>query len=607
MKFKLVEEYKELTSDIILQTLKDIGSRCNAKSATRAFLLPDGSFISNKDTKTSHAAMSMFVEEQLEDEGYDVSKLSKDFLEDLGCVHVNKAEDNYILLPNIPLTKKQCWELEDWINVYFNDGNRKIGVVTINKGSRTYSFPEFDGEEIVDNIKKFYVKGILENINILTEDVESVRKNYPKISDEDFNKLIRLDPTFNENRNSVGTYGKWILNLFNKGKLDNIGHVKDLLTRFEENKKYLLNKDINKFKSLEEVDDYLNNDNNYKEKSHRQEVRDNQKARKNADVSGDFITSIDGFDIYIPSSYENSCKLGQGARWCTASTESDYYYNYYKDEFGGDYYILINQINPEEKYQFHFESMQFMDKDDYSIQLKSFFKKHPNIEQFFKPVVYQIFKIKENGTITVNAYDLLQEVKPERGSDYLSGEDIYNILFGDGSVLFDWFYDDGYSSQSITDLQYEFPECFNEENRKNLESLGVKFDGRFTEFLHSITDLEDNGDDIEDALLLSIDEGCDSGAAGECYNDCKEAITNAGGNINFENNTISFTSDNIYNDFLDNYDEMNLEDYYPEELVVTMIASGIQVAEPYYGWTGFDVDAFNDRLGTELYERFNLS
>ena len=51
----------------------------------------------------------------------------------------------------------------------------------------------------------------------LIEDIAAVQKNFPNIDDETFKHLIALDPTFNPNRDSVGTYGKWILTLYYKG------------------------------------------------------------------------------------------------------------------------------------------------------------------------------------------------------------------------------------------------------------------------------------------------------------------------------------------------------------------------------------------------------
>lgn len=108
---------------------------------------------------------------------------------------------------------------------------------------------------------------------LLLETIADVKRLYPNISDEDFDRLIRLDPTFQSNRDSVGKYGKWILNLFNKDKLDNEGHVFDLLSRFEEAKPQLKEKDVNRFKSITDLEDYLNDENNYNELSRRQQLR----------------------------------------------------------------------------------------------------------------------------------------------------------------------------------------------------------------------------------------------------------------------------------------------------------------------------------------------
>ena len=50
----------------------------------------------------------------------------------------------------------------------------------------------------------------------LFEDIAAVKKQYSYIPEEDFDKIIRLDPTFDENRDSVGKYGKWLLGLYKK-------------------------------------------------------------------------------------------------------------------------------------------------------------------------------------------------------------------------------------------------------------------------------------------------------------------------------------------------------------------------------------------------------
>ena len=60
-----------------------------------------------------------------------------------------------------------------------------------------------------------------------------------------------------------------------------------------------------------------------------------------------------------------SCELGSGTDWCTATGKTD---NFFQDYISkGDIYIIISKSNPKEKYQFHYETDSFMDRDDRGI------------------------------------------------------------------------------------------------------------------------------------------------------------------------------------------------------------------------------------------------
>ena len=50
----------------------------------------------------------------------------------------------------------------------------------------------------------------------LTEGINDVKKYYPNISEEDFNKVIDSDPTSNREKDKAGKYSKWLLNLYKK-------------------------------------------------------------------------------------------------------------------------------------------------------------------------------------------------------------------------------------------------------------------------------------------------------------------------------------------------------------------------------------------------------
>lgn len=121
---------------------------------------------------------------------------------------------------------------------------------------------------------------------ILLEDIAAVRQRYPNISDVDFTTILNLDPTYKDGSNSVGKYTKWLLNLFNKGKLELRLHIKDLLQQFEAKRNSLQNKDIGQFKSIEELEDVLAKT-EMPELSKRQQLRQTQKAVHNTDLTKD--------------------------------------------------------------------------------------------------------------------------------------------------------------------------------------------------------------------------------------------------------------------------------------------------------------------------------
>ena len=225
------------------------------------------------------------------------------------------------------------------------------------------------------------------NESILEEDIEGMKKYYPNIPDEKFQELIELDPTYKKGSSNAGTYGKWILGLANKnnGELDNIGHITDVIKRFDQNKNQLKNKDIMRFKSVEEVDNYLNNDDNYIELTDRQKLRQTQKNVRNTDVDKDATKVFENsmWEVWVPNTYEASCKLGQGTEWCTATTSTRDYFDSYTND--GKLYININKSTGD-KYQFHFESESFMDADDEEIDIEDFFLTNEDLAKFYSNI-----------------------------------------------------------------------------------------------------------------------------------------------------------------------------------------------------------------------------
>lgn len=262
---------------------------------------------------------------------------------------------------------------------------------------------------------------LLEDLAILEEDIEAMKPHYPNIPENRFQSIIELDPTYKIGSTNAGTYGKWLLSLANKngGRVNDEEYITDVLKRFEENKKFLKNKDIMGFKTIYDVDDYLSDENNYKEESARQKLRRVQNFVRKTDLIKDADKVFDGNDwvIYVPKTYEASCKLGRGTTWCTATTQSDRYYNMYSGD--GPLYININKHDPDEKYQFHFPTEQFMDKNDEEIDVMEFLQNNEELLDFYGDEPYIGMKLRE-----INANNNLASFLSDKTTDEKLGETV---------------------------------------------------------------------------------------------------------------------------------------------------------------------------------------
>ena len=244
-----------------------------------------------------------------------------------------------------------------------------------------------------------------ENTSYLAEDIAAVKKQFSYIPEDDFDKIIRLDPTFKEERNSVGKYGKWLLGLYKKDNPLNFppGNLRGIITEYDavkNNRAKKVEKDISKFKSIKDMFDATKQAEDV-ELSSRQKLR-----QKRADENYDIVYEDEDWTVYVPNTWEAEVNLGAGADWCTADSREDYgkkYYYKYLEEYGGKYYIIINKHYKSEKYKFHFESEQFMDSADDPVYLPEFFENNPQLEEFFVEQGYNL------DSLTVSFYDIIMD------------------------------------------------------------------------------------------------------------------------------------------------------------------------------------------------------
>ena len=428
---------------------------------------------------------------------------------------------------------------------------------------------------------------------LLVEDIISVRKMYPTLSDKEFNDLIRLDPTFKENTNSVGKYGKWILNLYTHNNLDNLGHVTDLLNRFEENKKYLINKDIGRYRSLEDVEDMLNDENSY-QISHRQEVRNNQKLSKNVNLNteAELIYDSDMWQVWIPKTYGASCRLGKGTTWCTASTESSHYFDHYSEQ--GKLYININKHNNNEKYQFHFESEQFMDIDDREIDIFEFlFETHKELGDFYNDIVCRWLELSEGTDLR----EYTQIVYDGSDIDYIISDTHNGEINGTTALQLICNIEDIYGQWDFSGIEFDeyLLDVINNDNREKITNIVGSFD------YNDIKEEYEVAGTIMNAAQIAYEDG----SINEAHKDAIKALCKSVEKIgrgHFIDESQEFVVTFIPYILLRDY--YSQSSHYFNNIIKDCVAQVIQqefrLFEPQYGWNEFDENSFNNYLSDNL-------
>jgi hypothetical protein len=86
--------------------------------------------------------------------------------------------------------------------------------------------------------------------------------------------------------------------------------------------------------------------------------------------------------VIIPEDQTAACYYGQGTKWCTAAQNNNMFSRYHQE---GEMYIIIPKkpAYPGEKYQFHFQTKQFMDEKDHRVNLSKLRARLPQLAKVF--------------------------------------------------------------------------------------------------------------------------------------------------------------------------------------------------------------------------------
>lgn len=226
-----------------------------------------------------------------------------------------------------------------------------------------------------------YINFLFESIYLLLENqkkIDFVKTQNPNISTahdtlaqyHDSSSIIDhfanlADPTESKD------YLQWIVGRYKKQDFRQEDHprIRTALNTFHRNKPALEKKDINQYKQLSDVEDAVQpfgggND-----------FVSNKKTKRNVkDEGADLLLNKNGVMVHHIKTEDAACHYGRDTRWCTAADENNMFEHYNKS---GPIYVI--HTPDKRKYQFHFQSNQFMDEKDQPIEPHELFEKHPEL------------------------------------------------------------------------------------------------------------------------------------------------------------------------------------------------------------------------------------
>jgi hypothetical protein len=162
-----------------------------------------------------------------------------------------------------------------------------------------------------------------------------------------------------------GAYATWLIKKVVDGtiKAEDISKYKKYFSIFDKHKRQYPSPDINTYGKQHPISDFIKISTQIADKIAADPSK--TKGETKSDKYSKFkIGEVDGFTVYkIPKGSTElkgaSCELGSGTEWCTADSRAPHFEEHIRL---GPLYIFDN--GKGEKYQFHFETNQFMDKYD---------------------------------------------------------------------------------------------------------------------------------------------------------------------------------------------------------------------------------------------------
>jgi len=225
------------------------------------------------------------------------------------------------------------------------------------------------------------LKSLLNEISL-----DQVKKAYvgPELSSVDFDKI------YNDITDKKLAYTQWLAKNIAKTKYvkaEDIDRFKSFFDVFETKKKKFPKADINQYKTSDDIEEFITTAQAEREKDIQvtgggsgDGLATANEVDKLAGVGIELLGLQDGYQVFkVPMSLRGNKEgwkiyrevLGrcagrdQGAKIDICTMASSKYFNQYLKS--GPYYVIFNLKDIQSPYQFHYESNQFMDKNDQRI------------------------------------------------------------------------------------------------------------------------------------------------------------------------------------------------------------------------------------------------
>ena len=210
-------------------------------------------------------------------------------------------------------------------------------------------------------------------------------------------ELSKMDPT-------NGKYLHWIVREYANGYFlsEDVSQVKEVLSEFHKRKQQLDQKDINQY-SFQELEDLMDS---MKEQEAPKSKRQQTQAIKTEGVK---VVAQDSSGTMVQLLTEEAANYyGKGTKWCTTADNDNMFEEYAED---GPLYVLLG--NDGRKYQFQFESEQFVNEKDRYVDINELRREYSVLDQFLDNVVDKAFKEKDGekiiGFINMNIIPMTDE------------------------------------------------------------------------------------------------------------------------------------------------------------------------------------------------------